>query len=164
MIGSRFLDLATANSKVPPATLYQPAFENLQQPSEKANWLRTPFFARQYPITDYYVNSRSVFRQSGVSTLVVTENKAEFTGSGWLNGKVGYSYTVKVEDNGDPGRGKDTFSIKITSNSFTYDYSGTLAGGNITVHEVKPKVNKPKDGAGVAKAKTEAKKGKGKKK
>ncbi len=36
-----------------------------------------------------------------------------------------------------------------------YDVSGTLAGGNIKVHEVKPKVKK---------AKTTAKKGKGKKK
>jgi len=105
------------------------------------------------------------FHGNEFSTLMmVDENEAQFTGTGWLNGKGGYSYTVKVVDGGDPGRGKDTFSIKITSNSFTYEYSGNLAGGNITVHEVKPKVNKAKDGAEVAKAKTTAKKGKGKKK
>ena len=40
-----------STSKLPPAMLCQPAFGNLQQPSEKANWLRTPFFATQYPIT-----------------------------------------------------------------------------------------------------------------
>jgi len=104
------------------------------------------------------------YHDNGVSTLEVTENKAVFTGAGWLNGTEGYTYWVKVEDNGDPGQGNDSFSIKITSNSFTYEYSGTLAGGNITVHEVKPKVNKAKVGTEVAKAKTEAKKGKGKKK
>ncbi len=104
------------------------------------------------------------YHGNGVSTLEVTENKAVFTGSGLLNGTEGYSYTVKVVDNGDPGRGNDTFSIKITSNSYTYEYSGTLAGGNITVHEVKPKVKKAKDGKEVAQTKTTTKKGKGKKK
>jgi hypothetical protein len=95
------------------------------------------------------------YHGNGVSSLVITGNKAEFTGSGLLNGKEGYSYTVKVEDNGNPGQGKDTFSIEITSNSLTYEYSGDLAGGNITVHEVKPEVEKTQ---------TKAKKGKGKKK
>jgi len=95
------------------------------------------------------------YHGNGVSTVVVTGNKAEFTGVGWLNGTEGYSYTVKVVDSGNPGQGKDTFSIEITSDSFTYEYSGDLAGGNITVHEVKPDVKK---------AKTEANKGKGKKK
>lgn len=104
------------------------------------------------------------YHGNGVSTVVVTGNKAEFTGLGLLNGKEGYSYTVKVMDNGNPGRGKDTFSIQITSNSFTYEYSGNLAGGNITVHEGKPEVENAKVGVAVAKAKTEAKKGKGKKK
>jgi len=104
------------------------------------------------------------YHGNGVSSLEVTGNEAEFTGSGLLNGKEGYSYTVKVVDSGNPGRGKDTFSINITSNSFTYEYNGDLAGGNITVHEVKSKVNKAKGGVEGAKAKTEANKGKGKKK
>ena len=104
------------------------------------------------------------FHGNEFSTLEVTENKAVFTGAGRHNGKKGYSYTVTVVDGGNPGRGKDTFSIKMTSNSFTYEYSGTLAGGNITVHEVKHKVNKAHDGAEVAKTKTTAKKGNGKKK
>ena len=49
--------------KPAPATLYQSAFENLQQRSEKANWLRTSFFAGQYPITGYYVNVKTGCRQ-----------------------------------------------------------------------------------------------------
>ncbi|MCZ6563859.1 MAG: hypothetical protein O6948_13220 [Deltaproteobacteria bacterium] len=95
------------------------------------------------------------YHGNGVSSLEVTGNEAVFTGAGWLNGKEGYSYAVKVVDSVNPGRGQDTFSIKITSNSFTYEYSGDLAGGNITVHEMKPEVEKTK---------TTAKKGKGKKK
>ena len=104
------------------------------------------------------------YHGNGVSSLEVTGNEAVFTGTGLLNGTEGYSYTVKVVDSGNPGRGKDTFSIKIISDSFTYEYNGDLAGGNITIHEVKPDVEKAKVGTEVAKAKTEAKKGKGKKK
>jgi len=105
------------------------------------------------------------FHGNEFSTLMmVDENKAEFTGTGLLNGTEGYSYWIEVVDGGNPGRGKDTFSIKITFKSFMYEYSGTLAGGNITVHEVKPEVEKAEGGAGAAKAKSTAKKGRGKKK
>jgi len=103
-------------------------------------------------------NGNMNFHGNEVSSFEVTENQAVFTGAGRLNGEEGYSYRVEVVDNGNPGRGNDTFSIEITkvgSDSAMYEVSGTLAGGNIKVHEVKPKVKK---------AKTTAKKGKGKKK
>jgi len=103
-------------------------------------------------------NGNMNFHGNEVSSFEVTENQAVFTGAGRLNGEEGYSYRVEVVDNGNPGRGNDTFSIEITeegSDSAMYDVSGTLAGGNIKVHEVKPKVKK---------AKTTVKKGKGKKK
>ena len=107
------------------------------------------------------------FHGNEVSTLVVDENEAVFTGSGWLNGLEGYTYRVEVVDNGNPGRGNDTFSIEITeedSDLVISVASGTLAGGNITVHEVRAEVKKAKDEAEVAKTKTAAKKGKGGKK
>jgi len=103
-------------------------------------------------------NGNMNFHGNEVSSFEVYENQAVFTGAGQLNGEEGYSYRVEVEDDGNPGRGNDTFSIEITevgSDSAMYDVSGTLAGGNIKVHEVKPKVKK---------AKATAKKGKGKKK
>ena len=103
-------------------------------------------------------NGNMNFHGNEVSSLVVDENGAVFTGLGLLNGEEGYSYRVEVVDNGNPGRENDFFSIEITeegSDSAMYDVSGTLAGGNIKVHEVKPKVKK---------AKKTAKKGKGKKK
>jgi len=108
-------------------------------------------------------NGKMNFHGNEVSSFEVYENQAVFSGAGRLNGEEEYSYRVEVVDDGNPGREKDTFSIQITeedSDSAMYDVSGTLAGGNIKVHEVKPKVKKAK----VVKTKTTAKKGKGKKK
>ena len=103
-------------------------------------------------------NGNMNFHGNEVSNFEVYENQAVFTGAGRLNGEEGYSYRVEIVDDGNPGRGNDTLSIEITklgSDSAMYEVSGTLAGGNIKVHEVKPKVKK---------AKTTAKTGKGKKK
>ena len=103
-------------------------------------------------------NGNMNFHSNEVLSLVVDGNKAVFSGAGRLNGKEGYSYSVEVMDYGNPGRGKDIFYIKMTEEetaSVVYYISGTLAGGNIKVHAVKPKVKKTK---------STAKKGKGKKK
>ena len=67
---------------------------------------------------------------------------AMFTGTARVNGSAGYNFTVWVEDNGEPGAGRDRFRIEITGPSgFTYDSSrlatkgGLLdKGGNIQVH------------------------------
>ncbi len=119
----------------------------------------------QLQFVDHHGNMN--FHGNEVSSLMVDENEAVIAGAGWLNGEEGYSYRVKVVDEGNPGRGNDTFSIEITevdSDSIMYVISGTLAGGNITVHEVKSEVGPAKDRVKVAKAKTTAKKGKGGKK
>ncbi len=87
------------------------------------------------------------FHGNEVLSLAVDENRAVFTGTGRLNGEEGFSYRVDVVDNGNPGRGNDTFFIKITDSAtgtVEYAVSGTLAGGNIKVHEVKAKVKKAK--------------------
>ena len=39
---------------------------------------------------------------------------------------------MTATDNGEPGKGRDTFSISIDCNGYTA--SGTLAGGNIKLH------------------------------
>lgn len=103
-------------------------------------------------------NGNKSFHGNEVLSLVVEENKAVFTGAGLLNGKEGFSYKVEVVDNGNPGRGNDTFFIEITNDdtgSSMYATGGIIDGGNIKVHEIKPKIKKEK--------KT-TKKGKGKKK
>lgn len=101
-------------------------------------------------------DGNSSFHGNEVLSLVVDGNNAQFTGTGLLNGEGGYSYEVAIVDNGNPGRGKDSFSIKITddeSGSVVSSISGILAGGNIKIHEVKPKVKKAKKEKGKGKKK-----------
>ncbi len=54
-----------------------------------------------------------------------------FSGQATINGESGFTFTVTVTDNGEPGRGADTFSIEISNG---YTASGVLAGGNIQLH------------------------------
>jgi len=69
---------------------------------------------------------------------------AMFSGTGRVNGQAGYSFTVWVEDHGEPGAGRDRFRIQITGpGGFNYD-SARLAskgglldkGGNIQIHKL----------------------------
>jgi VCBS repeat-containing protein len=67
---------------------------------------------------------------------------ATFSGTATVNGVGGYTFTVVVADNGEPGRGQDTFRIAIFGPSgFAYDSSnfppldGLLDSGNIQVHK-----------------------------
>src|SRR5262249_23614169 len=65
-----------------------------------------------------------------------------FQGTATLNGTAGYSYTVDVEDNAEPGAGVDRFRIRITApGGFAYDSNSYATrgglldkGGNIQVH------------------------------
>ena len=72
-----------------------------------------------------------------IDTLTVSGNKATFTGTARVNGESGYSFTVDIEDNGEPGKGVDKFAIAITDavgNSY-YSAGDTLGGGNIQIHK-----------------------------
>ena len=52
------------------------------------------------------------------------------TGTAEVDGVGGFTYTVDVIDNGEPGR-EDSFRIELSNG---YGASGTLAGGNIQLH------------------------------
>ena len=68
-----------------------------------------------------------------VDTFSVSGNTATFSGTCTNNG-MPCTYQVTVQDNGNPGKGKDTFQISgfgVTPNS------GTLSGGNIKIHDKK---------------------------
>lgn len=54
-----------------------------------------------------------------------------FSETATVNGIRLDSFTVEVVDNGEPGRGADTFSITLGSG---YSASGVLTGGNIQIH------------------------------
>jgi len=61
------------------------------------------------------------------------QNSRTFTGTADVNGQPGCSYSVTVTDNGNPGAGNDTFSLKLsgTCGFSGYSASGTLGGGNM---------------------------------
>jgi len=58
-------------------------------------------------------------------------NTRTFSGAAEINGQSGFTYTVTVTDNGEPGAGHDTFSIQLSNG---YSASGILGGGNIEIH------------------------------
>jgi len=58
-------------------------------------------------------------------------NTRTFSGDAEVNGQAGFTYTVTVQDNGEPGAGHDTFSIQLSNG---YGASGILGGGNIEIH------------------------------
>lgn len=72
-----------------------------------------------------HLKSTSVTSYDGV------DNTRTFSGDATINGQSGFTYTVTVTDNGEPGKGVDKFSIEISNG---YKASGVLAGGNIQLH------------------------------
>ena len=68
-------------------------------------------------------------------TISVDGTTASFTGTCRVNGVKGYSFTVNVEDNGEPGVGVDRFQISIIGLGLTYYIDNPLlSGGNIQIH------------------------------
>jgi hypothetical protein len=68
---------------------------------------------------------------TGVTGYEVTGSLSRrITGTAEVDGVGGFTYTVDVIDNGEPGR-EDTFTIELSNG---YSASGTLAGGNIQLH------------------------------
>ena len=57
-------------------------------------------------------------------------------GTAEVNGQSGYTYKADVADNGEPGRGADTFHLQLLG-ATPYDSGSpitTLSGGNIQLH------------------------------
>jgi hypothetical protein len=79
---------------------------------------------------DHGANGPKV-KGTGVTGYEVTGPLSRrITGTADVNGVAGFTYTVDVTDNGEPGR-EDTFTIALSNG---YSASGTLAGGNIQLH------------------------------
>ncbi|MEO8680503.1 MAG: HYR domain-containing protein [Vicinamibacterales bacterium] len=64
--------------------------------------------------------------RTGIDTVV-------FRGTGKWDGHSGYTYVVTASDRGEPGRGRDTFSIEIKSptGAVVFTGGGTLSDGNV---------------------------------
>lgn len=79
------------------------------------------------------ISSTSRIDCKTVDSYNQSANRAIFSGDGTINGQP-TRYTIDLTDNGEPGIGKDTFSITTTSG---FSASGTLTQGNIQVHTQK---------------------------
>lgn len=69
-----------------------------------------------------------------VPSVTFSGNCATFNGDAKVNRQLGFTYTVNACDIGEPGAGKDTFSIRVTGPNFFYQNQGTLTSGNIQIH------------------------------
>ena len=69
---------------------------------------------------------------TGVTAYRVIEGTTtrHIEGTAQIDGQDGFTYSVDVADNGEPGRG-DSFTIVLSNE---YSASGTLEGGNIQLH------------------------------
>ncbi|PYV30047.1 MAG: hypothetical protein DMG22_21550 [Acidobacteria bacterium] len=78
--------------------------------------------------------SISVYRQGDTATTRHMEGNAE------INGVPGFTYSIDVADNGEPGRHTDTFAIELNGANFHYSAGSgeTLEGGNIQLHKPCP--------------------------
>ena len=73
--------------------------------------------------------SISVYRQGDTATTRHMEGNAE------INGVSGFTYSIDVADNGEPGRNTDSLKISLSNG---YSAGGMLAGGNIQLHKPCP--------------------------
>ncbi|MGH9971786.1 MAG: S8 family serine peptidase [Pyrinomonadaceae bacterium] len=68
---------------------------------------------------------------TSVNSLSITGNRATFSGPCTVNKASGFTCTVDVIDNGEPGS-SDFFRIRVSNG---YDRGATLGGGNIKIHK-----------------------------
>ena len=68
-------------------------------------------------------------------TTFTPDGYAEITGTGFVNGVIPVEFTVRLKDNGEPGR-NDRFSLTSTHPNFEV-LDTTLDGGNIQFHKPK---------------------------
>jgi hypothetical protein len=73
--------------------------------------------------------SISVYAKGDTATTRHMEGNAE------IDGVAGFTYSIDVADNGEPGRNTDSLKISLSNG---YSAGGTLAGGNIQLHRPCP--------------------------
>jgi hypothetical protein len=72
---------------------------------------------------------------TGVTGYYVTgPTSRKIVGNAEVNGQSGYTYQADVADNGEPGRGADTFHLQLFGPTPYDSGSTTLSGGNIQLH------------------------------
>ncbi len=86
-----------------------------------------------------YIDHNSGMHMKSTSISVYTRGDTATTrhmeGNAEINGVSGFTYSIDVADNGEPGRSTDTLQISLSNG---YSAGGTLAGGNIQLHKPCP--------------------------
>ena len=77
-----------------------------------------------------HTQNRTV-KSIAITSVVVTSPCAQIRGTAQVNGAGSFGFEVQACDNGEPGKGTDTFSITMSD---AYSAAGTLGGGNIQIH------------------------------
>jgi len=88
------------------------------------------------------------FKSTSYDWLVVSGTKAQYKGSGTINGSGDYYFMLTATDADTKGKGPDTFRMKVwnkTTNAVIYDNqiglsdsadpTTTLGGGSIQIHQ-----------------------------
>ena len=75
----------------------------------------------------------------------IDANTRYIQGTCTINGVAGYTYEVKVTDNGEPGQGHDLFSIGLSTgySAGAWSGDGPIQGGNIQLHKGNPSTTPP---------------------
>jgi hypothetical protein len=80
-------------------------------------------------------NSGTDYRATDFTYLVISANKAYFSGNLEIDGEGAYSFTATMEDNGSPGKNNDKFSIDILVNGEHIVFNELIDNGNIVIHK-----------------------------
>ena len=70
---------------------------------------------------------------ASLESVVFSGAAVQFSGTGWWNGRPGYTFVAESADNGEPGRGLDTFAVTVRSpeGAIVLQVNGVLNAGNV---------------------------------
>jgi uncharacterized protein len=72
---------------------------------------------------------------SEFASVVFVGNTVRFAGTGWWNGRPGFTFVAESADNGEPGVGLDTFGVVVRNpqGEVVFQATGVLSAGNVAV-------------------------------
>lgn len=86
-----------------------------------------------------YIDHNNGMHMTATSVTVYAKGDTPTTrhleGDAEVNGVPGFTYSIDVADNGEPGRSTDTLKLTLSNG---YSAGGALAGGNIQLHKPCP--------------------------
>src|SRR2546426_1878872 len=90
-----------------------------------------------------YIDHNSGMHMKATSIMiyeVTGKTSRHLEGFAEIDGMAGFTYSIDVADNGEPGRHTDTFAIELNGANFHYSAGSdeTLEGGNIQLHKPCP--------------------------